>query len=69
MSMDFSPDEKKEEERRLRKTLQANPEDAEAHYNLGVLLADQGRYEEAEKEFREAIRIKPEYAEAHFSLG
>ena len=53
----------------FREAVQANPEEAKSHLNLGVALARQGQIEEAIAEFREAIRIKPDYAEAHSSLG
>ena len=41
----------------------------ECAYNLGNLLAEQGRPEEAEKAYREAIRINPQYADARNNLG
>jgi Flp pilus assembly protein TadD len=56
-------------EKELREAIRINPEDAEAHNNLGILLAGQGKYHEAEKAFREAIRINPDDAEAHNNLG
>ncbi|MEW6378199.1 MAG: tetratricopeptide repeat protein [bacterium] len=40
-----------------------------AHYNLGVALADAGRYEEAAIHYIAATRIKPDYACAHNNLG
>ncbi|MCL6582232.1 MAG: tetratricopeptide repeat protein [bacterium] len=40
-----------------------------AHYNLGVALAAEGRYQEAAIHYAEAIRIKPDYACAHNNLG
>ena len=46
-----------------------NPDYADAHYNLGVLLGNKGREEDAEVEYREAIRINSDYAEAHYNLG
>jgi len=52
-----------------KKAIRINPEYAEAHSNLGVLLSDLKRYEEAEKEYREAIRIDPELTEAHANYG
>ncbi len=65
-------DEKKDyenAEKCYRKSSEFNPDYAEAHNNLGVLLKDLGRYDEAEKEYREAIRVDPDYAEAHNNLG
>ena len=58
-----------EAEKEVRVVLQTNPDYAEAHNNLGVLLKDLGRYEEAEKEYREAIRADPDFAKAHSNLG
>jgi tetratricopeptide (TPR) repeat protein len=49
--------------------LSINPDDAKAHYNLGLLLQELGRNEEAEREYREAIRSNPDLAEAHSNLG
>ena len=42
---------------------------ADAHYNLGFALGDQGKLDEAIAAYREAIRLKPGYAEAHNNLG
>jgi tetratricopeptide (TPR) repeat protein len=42
---------------------------AEAHYNLGNVYIDSGKYQEAIGAFKQAIRIKPDYAEAHYNLG
>jgi len=42
---------------------------AEAHYNLGVVLAEQGKTDEAVSEFRKALRLNPDDAEAHSNLG
>src|SRR5438067_1602731 len=48
---------------------QANPDDAEAHYNLGNALYVKGDHDGAIAEYREAIRVKPDHAEAHHNLG
>jgi Flp pilus assembly protein TadD len=56
-------------EAEYREALRINPDDAEAHYNLGNLLKETGRTEDAEAEYREAIRINPDYAETHANLG
>jgi tetratricopeptide (TPR) repeat protein len=56
-------------ENELREMIRVNPNDAEAHYNLGSLLMNLQRYDEAEKELREAIKIDPNYVLAHFNLG
>src|SRR5205823_6054453 len=46
-----------------------NPDDEDAHYNLGHALARQRKVEEALPYFKEAIRLDPKYAEAHLNLG
>ena len=51
------------------KSVQLDPQDAEAYYNLGVILRELGKLEEAEKSYRKAILLKPDYAEAHSNLG
>ena len=51
------------------KTVQLNPQDAEALNNLGVTLKEQDRLDEAEINFRKMITLKPDYAEAHYNLG
>jgi TM2 domain-containing membrane protein YozV len=55
-------------ENELREMIRVNPNDAEAHFNLGSLLMNLQRYDEAEKELREAIRIDPSFAEARYNL-
>jgi len=45
-----------------REALRISPQDADAHYNLGILLAEQERAEEAEKAYSEALRINPRTA-------
>jgi Flp pilus assembly protein TadD len=55
--------------RYYRQTLAINPESAEAHNNLGVVLGSQGQIEEAILHFQQALAIRPEYADAHNNLG
>jgi tetratricopeptide (TPR) repeat protein len=42
---------------------------AEAHDNLGGVLAQTGKIEEAIAHYEQALRLKPDYAEAHYNLG
>jgi Flp pilus assembly protein TadD len=42
---------------------------AQAHNNLGEVLASQGKLEEAIDRFRQAIRLDPASAEPHNNLG
>jgi Flp pilus assembly protein TadD len=53
----------------LEESLKFNPESAPAHYNLGLALAMQRRFDAAAAEFREAVRLAADYAEAHNNLG
>ena len=41
----------------------------EAHFNLGNIHHDLGRFAEAQASYREALRLNPSYAEAHFYLA
>ena len=51
------------------KSVQLDPQDAEAYSNLGIILEELGRLNEAEVSLRQAITLKPDYAEAHNNLG
>ena len=57
------------EEKEYREALKINPNYAQAHYNLGNVLYNQGNLLEAEEEYREALKIDPNLAEAHNNLG
>jgi predicted O-linked N-acetylglucosamine transferase (SPINDLY family) len=48
--------------------LQIQPNLADAHSNLGVVVQDLGRLAEAEASFREALRLKPDYEPAQRNL-
>ena len=50
-------------------TLRKNPGCWMAHYNLGILLSDQGEAEKAIGHYRRAVDLRPDYAEAHYNLG
>ena len=51
------------------KSVELNPQDAEAHNNLGFLLQENSKLKEAETSFGQAIVLKPDYVEAHSNLG
>ena len=44
------------------KSVQLDPQDAGAHYNLGITLQELGRLEEAEASYRQSITLKPDLA-------
>ena len=46
-----------------------SPQDAEAHYNLGITLLHLRRLDKAVASFRQTIALQPESAEAHINLG
>ncbi len=49
--------------------LEVTHDNARAHANLGMALADLGRKDEATTHYIEAIRIEPELADAHVNLA
>jgi tetratricopeptide (TPR) repeat protein len=51
-----------------RGVLRIDPQNADAHVLLGVVLQAEGRLQEAEAAYREALRINP-HADAHYNLG
>jgi protein O-GlcNAc transferase len=53
----------------FQKTAELMPNEADAHYNLGVVLKSIGQLEGAVASYRRAVKIKPDYAEAHSNLG
>jgi Flp pilus assembly protein TadD/mono/diheme cytochrome c family protein len=52
-----------------RHNLAKNPDDFEAHYNLGALLMGRGETAEAVAQFTEAHRLRPQQATVNNSLG
>ena len=58
-----------EGEAALRAATHADPTFAEAWYNLGDLLDEQGRSEAAIECLRTALRVAPDYADAMFNLA
>ena len=50
-------------------TLQNNPRCWMAHYNLGIVLSEQGEADQAIEHYRQAVALRPDYAEAHYNLG
>lgn len=53
----------------FQKTAELMPNDAEAHFNLGVVQKSLGQLDDAVTSYRAAVKIKTDYAEAHANLG
>ncbi len=53
----------------LEAAAEENPEDSEAHFDLGRAYFNSGRLEEAEAEFKRVIELDPDNAAAHHNLG
>lgn len=53
----------------FRRVLASRPDDAEAHYDLGLALVRTNAMAEAEAHFRRAIELKPDYGAAHYNLA
>ncbi len=49
--------------------MRRDPNFAEGHNNLGLVLLQAGNVPAAQKEFDDAVRLKPGYAEAHYNLA
>jgi tetratricopeptide (TPR) repeat protein len=41
----------------------------EAHFNLGLILARRGRFDEAIPHYQTSLDIYPQFTAAHFNLG
>ena len=53
----------------LRRALRLEPDNPAALFNLGLLLAEEGRMAEAENALRAALKADPQMAAAAFNLG
>ena len=53
----------------MRKSVQINPKDSDAHNNYGVTLQEFGRLDEAVSSYSKAIMLEPVNIEAHKNLG
>ena len=58
-----------EEEQSYRAVLRLSPDDANTHFNLGIVLQRKGDLEGAERSFRSALRLNPDDFNAHSELG
>jgi tetratricopeptide (TPR) repeat protein len=53
----------------FQQTLKQSPDYAQAHYSLGVLLAQSGRLPEAVDHLAAAVRLDPGFAQAKYGYG
>jgi tetratricopeptide (TPR) repeat protein len=53
---------------RRREALAANPDDPQAHYEMGVLLAQMGQLEQSISHLQQAITLRPDLAGAYYHL-
>ena len=51
------------------KALELVPQDFEAHYDLGIVLQELGRFEESEVSLRRAVQLNPDFIEGYYYLG
>jgi cytochrome c-type biogenesis protein CcmH/NrfG len=49
--------------------LKLEPLNPEAHFNLGLALANQNKFEEAATRFKDALKLRPTDPRSHFQLG
>jgi tetratricopeptide (TPR) repeat protein len=52
-----------------KEAIKANPDDFDAHFELGGCYSELGNEQEALKATKEAVRIRPDYPFAHIALG
>ena len=58
-----------EAEARYRRALSIWPDHADAHNNLGIVLAEQSKFIEAEEQYQQAMALKPGFPDPHNNLG
>ena len=52
-----------------KQAVKMNPDDAEAHFNLGVVYYQSDKNKEAIESFKQSIKINPDYAKVYHCLG
>ena len=51
------------------KALSIKPDFADAYYNMGNALKEQGKLEEAIEAYNKALSLKPDYVDAYYNMG
>ncbi len=54
---------------RFQQAVDVYPDNAKAHYGLGIVLRELGQADRAAKHLKEAVRLKPDLSEASYHLG
>jgi len=52
-----------------RQAIRWDPDNFDAHFNLGTDLAQRSRTDEAIAQYQEVVRLKPDYSLVHYNLG
>lgn len=50
-------------------SIKIKPDDADAHFRLGLAYSGSGMYKEAIEAFKQAIKVEPDSSMVHYSLG
>ena len=67
--LDFDPDTYAQAAEAYRRSLEADPELADSHCNLGAVLYNQGNRVAAKGSFERCLALDVEHVEAHFNLA
>ena len=64
-----NPDQQEQARKLLLSAIAVEPEVAEAHYELGLLLGFQEKWAESARDLERAVELQPDYAAAHYRLA
>ena len=53
----------------FRRVTELNPDYADGYHNLGIVLQDQGKFDEAIASYTKALAVKPNHVGAYFNMG
>ena len=52
-----------------KKAIEVKPDDADVHYNMGIVHFELKQYKEALAACKEAVRLKSDHGGAHYNMG